>query len=196
MRRSHGLVAFVLLTVLSALPVRATFPGTAAGGHAPAATGQPGAPAPAGPQVNEQNTYLGTTVFTCTDFTAAGTGADILDRDNTGTGEETVNIHVTDGAGTVLYDLTFTNTLGTYAGGLINTTLYVTPPLVNPLKMTVTSLAGNGLGEEVDYVATGVCSGLPVWPAIPTLSSGGMAALALLLGAFAFVALRRARRPV
>ncbi|MFN7941940.1 MAG: IPTL-CTERM sorting domain-containing protein [Thermoanaerobaculia bacterium] len=194
MRSTYGL-ALVLLTVLFAVPATATFPGTAAGGHAPAATGQPGAPAPSGPQVSEQNTYLGITVFTCTDFTAAGTGSDILDRDNTGTGQETDNIHVTDGAGTVLYDLTFTNALGTYTGGLINTTLYVTPPRVNPITMTVTSLAGNGLPEEVDYVASGVCSGLPVWPAIPTLSSGGMAALALLLGAFAFVALRRARRP-
>lgn len=34
------------------------------------------------------HTYNGTVAITCTDFTAAGTGPDVLDRDNTGSGEE------------------------------------------------------------------------------------------------------------
>jgi hypothetical protein len=108
--------------------------------------------------------YQGTVDLTCTDFTAAGTGADVLDRDNTGAGQEKVQILVTDGAGTVLYELTFQNGLGSYAAGLINTTLYVTAPKFNPIVFKVTSLAGNGLPEEVEELVTGECAGLPGLP--------------------------------
>jgi len=136
--------------------------------------------------------YLGTTEFTCTDFTAAGTGAAVLDRDNTGTGAEQVRIDVRDGAGTLLYTLTFSNALGSYSGGLINATPYTTAPQFNPLTLTATSLAGNGLPELVGYTATGTCETLRSANAIPALGVTGVLALALALIAAAVLALRRA----
>jgi len=142
----------------------------------------------------EDSVYLGTVQLTCTDFTAAGTGAHMLDRDNTGLGQEALRIDVTDGLGTLLFTLTFQNVLGSFAGGIIGTTAYTTAPSSNPLTFTLTSLAGNGLPAQVDYVAQGACSSLPTWPGIPTLTPLGFAALgALLLGA-AFYVLRRTRR--
>ena len=111
----------------------------------------------------QAHTYLGTVDITCADFTAAGTGADILDRDNTGVGQEKLQILVTDGVGTVLYTLTFQNGLGTYAGGMIGTTAYTAAPAYNPITVQVISLAGNGLPEEVDVIGVGECPGLPTF---------------------------------
>jgi len=138
-------------------------------------------------------TYAGTTAFTCTDFTAAGTGSSTLNRDNTGLGEESFEITVTDGGGGTLYDQTFQNALGTYAGGLIGTTPYTSAPHFNPLKITVTSLAGNGLPALVGYTATGSCAGLPVFNAagIPASSTNGLIGLAILLLGAGLVAVRR-----
>jgi len=139
-------------------------------------------------------TYLGTTQFTCTDFNASGTGAAVLDRDNTGTGEEAVRIDVTDGTGANIFTFSFTNALGSYSGGLITLQTYTTPPVSNPLTITVTSLAGNGLPELVGYTATGTCAGLPFGDPIPTLSALGLIAFAGILAALALVFLiRRAR---
>jgi hypothetical protein len=133
--------------------------------------------------------YLGTTQFTCADFTAAGTGAAILDRDNTGTGSEQVRIDVKDGNGVLLFTLTFTNTLGSYSGGLINTSLFTTPPTANPLVMTATSLAGNGLPAVVGVVQSGQCGTLAT---IPTVSTAGLIAMAGLIAAAAiFLLVRR-----
>jgi hypothetical protein len=184
-----------LSTLLVAGASFAVFPGTAVGGGAVApAAPQADLQVQLGPEEQPESQYLGTTQFTCTTFTAAGTGAAILDRDNTGAGREALRIDVTDGLGTSLYTLTFDNTLGTYVAGLINTTPYTVAPASNPLTMKLTSLAGNGLPEQVDYVAQGGCANLPTWPGIPTVSPAGLAALgALLLGA-GFFAIRRLRR--
>lgn len=120
------------------------------------------------------HTYLGTVQFTCTDFTAAGTGADILDRDNTGVGEEALRIDVTDGAGTLLYTLNFQNTLFTYTAGLINTTPYNVAPQYNPITFTITSLAGNGLPEVVQVLGQGTCTGLPMVLGAGDICSAGL----------------------
>ncbi|MFN8560512.1 MAG: hypothetical protein U0703_02510 [Anaerolineae bacterium] len=109
------------------------------------------------------HTYNGTVEITCTDFTAAGTGSDVLDRDNTGAGEESLRIDVTDGAGTLIYTLSFANTLGTYSAGLINTTPYTTAPQYNPITVKITSLAGNSLPEVVQTLGQGNCAGLPTY---------------------------------
>ncbi len=108
----------------------------------------------------EAGTYAGTVQITCTDVTAAGTGTMTLDRDNTGTGNEAMNITVTDGNDTVLYTLDFQNALGDYAAGLLNTTAYTTPPAVNPITFTLTSVAGNGLPAQVDVTSVGSCGTL------------------------------------
>jgi hypothetical protein len=108
--------------------------------------------------------YGGTVNITCTNFTAAGTGPSILDRDNTGSGQERGGILVTDGGGKVLYQLQFQNALGTYAGGLANTTLYISAPEFNPITVTEISLAGNGLPQQVEVIGVGECAGLPTRP--------------------------------
>jgi len=92
----------------------------------------------------QAQTYLGTVAITCINADAAGTGAHILDRDNTGTGQEALRIVITDGAGTVIYELTFSNVLGTFAGG-IGDFFYTVAPAYNPITVTIISLAGNGL---------------------------------------------------
>lgn len=109
----------------------------------------------------DASVYEGTVAITCTDVTAAGTGASILDRDNTGAGVESLRIDVTDGNGTLLFTLPFSNALGTYAAGLINTTPYTTAPAANPITFTLTSLAGNGLPEQIDIFEVGSCDSLP-----------------------------------
>jgi hypothetical protein len=139
-----------------------------------------GAIVTAGPATAE--TYEGVVEYTCTTFNASGTGADILDRDNTGSGLEAVRIDVVDGTGAVIYTLNFSNPLSTYGPGLINTTPYSTPPSANPITMYVTSLAGNGLAEEVNSYGSGTCDEIPTVnceiPAPPTEVEGTAAGAA------------------
>ena len=108
--------------------------------------------------------YNGTVNFTCTQAIAAGSGSHVLDRDNTGSGQEQLRVDVTDGAGTLIFTLTYSNALGSYGGGIGNFA-YTTAPQFNPLTFTLTSLAGNGLPEQVDYVQQGNCDGLPTYGA-------------------------------
>jgi hypothetical protein len=141
----------------------------------------------------EHSQYLGTVVFTCVNANASGTGPHILDRDNTGTGQEALRVDITDGTGALIYTLTFSNVLGSFAGGIGNF-FYTTPPQANPLRFRLTSLAGNGLPEQLDYFAEGACAGLPAWQAIPTLSPVGLSALVALLLAAGILTLRRFQR--
>lgn len=112
--------------------------------------------------------YEGTVIFDCEEVDATGNGPHTLDRDNTGTGNEALNVLVTDGVGTVLVDFDYDSPLATYSGG-IGDFEYDTPPLANPITFTLTSLAGNGLPEQVDYVQVGECEGLPY--AAPTATA-------------------------
>jgi len=112
----------------------------------------------------QASTYEGTVEITCTGFTAAGTGAHILDRDNTGIGQEALRIVAYDGAGTTLYTLSYSNVLGTFSGGIAGFTLWTTPPTYNPITWELWSLAGNGLEAQLDVRATGECAGLPYLP--------------------------------
>lgn len=104
--------------------------------------------------------YNGSVTFTCLNADASGSGSHVLDRDNTGVGAEELRVDVTDGYGTLIYTLTFSNVLGTFGGG-IGDFVYTTPPAANPITFTLTSLAGNGFAEQVDYVSQGSCAGLP-----------------------------------
>ncbi len=113
-----------------------------------------------GPHVAEASVYNGSVQFTCTDVDATDTGSHVLDRDNTGSGEEALRVEVTDGAGTVIFRLDYQTALGTYGGGIGDFT-YTRAPQFNPLTFTLISKAGNGLPEQVDFVATGECPGLP-----------------------------------
>lgn len=104
--------------------------------------------------------YEGSVDFTCLNADAAGSGPHTLDRDNTGAGQEALRVDITDGYGTLIYTLSFSNLLGTFAGGIGNF-FYTTPPAANPITFTLTSLAGNGFEEQIDVVAQGNCAGLP-----------------------------------
>lgn len=115
--------------------------------------------------VANASTYLGTAVIDCMSADLTGTGAHILDRDNTGTGEEAIRLEITDGYGAVIFSYSYSNTLQSFSGG-IGDLSYNTAPAANPITVRVISLAGNGLPEQVDFVAHGECVGLP-YPATP-----------------------------
>lgn len=129
------------------------------------------------PRAAEASTYNGTVQFTCTGVDATDTGSHVLDRDNTGSGEEALRVEVTDGAGTVIFRRDYQNALGTYSSG-IGDFAYSRAPQYNPITFTLISKAGNGLPEQVDVVATGECPGLPYFPGpdlvpIPEHAVGG-----------------------
>jgi hypothetical protein len=186
---------FVLpsLALSLAAAAYAGYPGTSSGKPATAAAAPLEEVTKQGGAVTENSVYLGTVIFTCVNADAAGTGPHTLDRDNTGAGLEALRVDITDGFGTLIYTLNFANVLGTFAGG-IGDFFYTTPPAANPLTFTLTSLAGNGLPEQIDFVAEGGCSGLPDWPGIPTLRPAGVAVFGALLLGIGFLAIRRLRQ--
>jgi len=104
--------------------------------------------------------YLGIVQIDCNGWIAKYTGAHILNRDNTGAGREKLSITATDGGGKVIYSAVFTNKLTTYTDG-IGDRPWTSPPQYNPITWTLTSLAGNGFAEHLDFAATGSCAGLP-----------------------------------
>ncbi|MCA9906697.1 MAG: hypothetical protein KC547_22735, partial [Anaerolineae bacterium] len=112
-------------------------------------------------------TVSGPVVLTCTGIDgSAATG--LIDRDNTGTGQESYTISVVDGAGTELYNYSAT-LLVSATPGPFGSTNYTTPPQYNPITLTLTSHAGNGLPEAITFTAQGTCDGLP-WLAACTLN--------------------------
>lgn len=108
----------------------------------------------------EASVYSGSVEFTCTGAVAAGTGDHLLDRDNTGSGQESLLVEIFDGAGNELVNFPYTNTLGNYAGGIGSFT-YDTAPVANPITFRLTSLAGNELPAQVDVLVQGTCDELP-----------------------------------
>jgi hypothetical protein len=107
--------------------------------------------------------YNGEVEITCTNADAAGTGSHVLNRDNTGTGQERLNVSIFDGKGTLIYELTFSNVLGDFAGG-IGDFMYTTPPAFNPITFVMTSLEGNGLPEQIDVFEVGLCDTITFVP--------------------------------
>lgn len=110
--------------------------------------------------VANASVYLGTAEIDCTSVDMMGSGAHTLNRNTSGTGQETIRIEVTDGSGTMLFSLSYSNTLQTYAGGIGDFT-YTVPPTTNPITVRVISPAGNGHPEQIDFFAQGECVGLP-----------------------------------
>lgn len=119
---------------------------------------------PALAEVEPSSVYNGEVEITCTNFTAGDTGSHVLDRDNTGAGQEAMEIVLFDGRGTLLFTMTFQAPLGEYAGGTIGTTPYSTAPVANPITYVLISLAGNGLPEQIDVFSVGVCDSIPFVP--------------------------------
>lgn len=145
-----------------------------------------------GPPI-DHSVYNGTVIFSCTSADATGTGSHVLDRDNTGAGQEALRVDITDGLGTTIFTVTYQNVLGTFGGGIGDFT-YALAPQANPITFRLTSLAGNGLPEQLDYEQQGWCEGLNTLIAVPTLGHWGLIALVGLLGLVALVVVRR-RQP-
>ena len=134
------------------------------------------------------SSYTGTLTITCTGFGDSTPNTVTFDRDNTGTGSEAYRYDVTDGAGTVIFTFSSQLPLGSYTLGTAD---YTQPAIFNPITVTLTSLAGNGLLAQTIFSIQGACQGLPTFGGIPALSTWGLIALASLLGMAAIVALRR-----
>lgn len=110
----------------------------------------------------------------CNGFTSDGGGI-YMDRDNTGTGRETIIIRAVDGAGRVIFgpveETTFVGLSLDFPQGV--RFLWSAEPTANPLRVSVLSKAGNGLGEQLVYEVDGICGLLPIAtnPAVvPTLT--------------------------
>lgn len=97
--------------------------------------------------------------LSCSGFTTNG-GNIVANRDNTGSGAESIAINVIDGSGNIIYQsinalpLNWQVSLGTGAYGWRRT------PAANPLTLNVVSLAGNGLSSEVIYTVSANCDTL------------------------------------
>jgi len=137
--------------------------------------------------VAHASSYTGTLTIDCTGFRDNTPNTVTFDRDNTGSGSEAYAYLATDGAGTTIFTFSSSLPLGTYTLG---STSYTTPPAYNPITVTLTSLAGNGLQAQTIFIRQGICAGLPSF-GIPALSTWGLIALASLLGTVALVVLRR-----
>jgi len=95
--------------------------------------------------------------LSCAGFTPSGSFT--ADRDNTGSGQETLAINAVDGRGTVLFQLIDAVPLNwQVTPGAAN---WTTPPAANPITMSVISLDGNGLPQQTVYATSGACDGLP-----------------------------------
>lgn len=139
------------------------------------------------PTVAYASSFTGTLAITCTDASDF-TGVVTLNRDNTGTGSENYQIVATDRAGTILRSFTNTLPLGNYSYGV---TFFTTPPILNPITVTLTSLAGNSLPAQQVFSQQGICGNLVK---VPTLSDWGVITLAGLLAMAALFGLRRRRQ--
>ncbi len=106
------------------------------------------------------SSYSGTLTIDCTGFIDHTLDTVILDRDNTGKGREIYHYLATDGAGTVLFEDTGRLPLGSY---ILGDGTFSPAPAFNPITLTLTSLAGNGLSEQQVFSIQGSCAGLPTY---------------------------------
>jgi hypothetical protein len=117
-------------------------------------------------------------------------------RDNTGSGQESNGIIVTDGHGNILVsDGGSSPVPGSYTTQAPWCYTYDTPPLYNPITIQLISPAGNGYGKQIAYQTTGICQGLQfLSSSIPTMNQWGMIIFVVLAGIGAVYYLRRQRR--
>ncbi|WP_133616491.1 Ig-like domain repeat protein [Leucobacter luti] len=88
-------------------------------------------------------------------------GASQVDRDNTGQGAEQYQTRVTDGDGNILFGADIRLPLGGVQSGTSGSLAYTQAPTRNPITFSITTLAGNGLPEHINWTASGNCSTLP-----------------------------------
>jgi len=100
--------------------------------------------------------------ITCNGITQSNGSASVLwDRDTAAGGQNTENLKylVTDGAGKVLFSFDDIRSVGSTANPVGFS--YTAAPDFNPIRLLLTSPAGNGLPEQVLFDLTGECAGLP-----------------------------------
>jgi len=106
------------------------------------------------------------TVMDCVGFTVSGYTA-TFDRDNTGAGNESIEISVRDSANTLLWIFTAAMPLGTYPVSGSSASYNLASPVNGALTFTYRSLPGNGFDEQIGFTYTGNCV-IPT--ATPTLT--------------------------
>ena len=106
--------------------------------------------------------YSGSMTITCT-----GQTNDLkfyVDRNNTAPNSESYRLIATDGYGTILYQFDGTSPLsGGTPVGLVSA-IWAVAPQGNPIIYKIISKAGNGLAEQISFVQSGNCPGLPTIP--------------------------------
>lgn len=113
---------------------------------------------------------LTVTSMDCTGFTTSAYTA-TFDRDNTGLGQESIEITVRDSANTLLWITTSSVPLGTYPSGSSGATYDLASPVNGALTLVYKSLAGNSLEEEIGFTYTGSCVIATATPSLtPTLT--------------------------
>lgn len=101
--------------------------------------------------------------FSYTDFTFT------FDRNNTGTGNESYQIVVTDSADNVIHLVSNSASLGPYGESAGSGTYNISTAVTGAVTYTWKSLAGNGFEEQIAYQVVGYCGDAPT--ATPTATA-------------------------
>ncbi|MEO0562799.1 MAG: SH3 domain-containing protein [Chloroflexota bacterium] len=96
----------------------------------------------------------------CDGFTPNG-GSFTANRDNTGTGLESIAYNAVDGNGIVVFQLVDAVPVGWTVTPAAVTTGWSTTPTANPINMSIVSIGGSGIAQETIYSVSGTCDGLP-----------------------------------
>jgi hypothetical protein len=129
--------------------------------------------------------------FDCDSITVTFTDV-TFDRDNTGANEEASSIVITDGNNNVLFSDGGTNPVGSVQPGSTQTLPYTSAAVVNPIRVLLTSSAGNGFPLQTVWDAVGDCPDLPA-SGVPTAPVTALGALLLGLIVSGSLLLRRRR---
>ncbi len=130
----------------------------------------------------------------CSGINVTNTSSVEFDRDNTGTGEEAYQVLGTDGAGNVIYGVSFSLPVGTVTPQPPVLVPWITAPQHNPLTLRIVSVAGNGFPEQVLVNISGACQGLPTFSkAVPTMNEWGMIVFSAIAGLGSVYFIRRRR---
>lgn len=109
------------------------------------------------PVLGAENNGLSASV-TCTGFTLSG--GLTANRDNTGSGQESIVINAVDGTGNNVYQLVDAIPLNWQVSFGNAVYGWRDVPAANPITLSIISIGGNNLSQEVLYTASGNCDGL------------------------------------
>lgn len=98
----------------------------------------------------------------------------VFDRDNSGAGGETYHLQITDGLGTILFNVNNTESIPSSFPAQTESFTFSVLPAANPIRVRLVSIAGNGFSEQVVWDFSGSCPSLP--PSSGTSSASGVPA--------------------